>query len=687
VADEALAMVGYPNDVNYGGQWSLPAMGIPEIWNDSVTGTKGDPNVVIAIVDSGVEHTHPDLVDNIWRNPLEIAGNRIDDDRNGLVDDTIGYDYVNTYDPECLEDCSGEDNDPMDGYGHGTWVAGVAAARADNSIGIAGACPNCRLMPLRAGYRTATKGYILHSSAIKSIYYAMYQGADVINLSFGGYDYDALLATAIRDASNFGAVVVAAAGNNGSNEVFYPAGYPGAVSVAAVAEGGSLASFSNYGSWVDTAAPGINISSTGLNGTYTYGYMGTSLATPHVAGFVGLLLSSPAYQRYGRSAGTVDNVTNILKSVGAEVASSGGPAYIPSAKTYYAFSKLYPPHTPTSTATPTRTPTAAYTATPSATPSFTPRALNTATPAPTAAWTATPIHPATFTPVVGVSPTAAPVATRVATPGPTAAVIAEVRWDIALFDDGSDEIKLCKLEDASVGHSLGCADKISLPRKAENAFYFGSENRWLVVPEADGSGLLDHIIIYDAAADTWNEISVAPHAAALRAAAAFNSSIYAGGIGLAELDVPNGGVKKFGSSKRIYVQDMASYRRRLHILEGKRRNRIVVAKPGSGKIVRRIRLGRGYRTLDVLPNGEYALGVVSRAAPQSGLLDIELFSGRGKKLQDLASELMAVAFSHDDRALFISEDAMWLADLDAGLIVPVKCPFNKCGWEKGFFRK
>jgi thermitase len=252
---------------------------MPEAWA-LTTGTRGP---VIAVLDTGVDIDHPDLTDNVWTNPGEIAGNRIDDDSNGFVDDVHGWDFVN------------DDNSVIDSVVddlHGTHVAGTIAASGDNGVGVTGVAWRARLMPVKF-IGPGRLGYV--SDAIAALDYAVDNGARISNNSWGleGSPSQAL-EEAIERASVAGHLVVAAAGNRGRDadvEPVYPAAFTGSniISVAASDHRDLLAPYSNFGSRsVDLAAPGDRIFST-LPG-HDYGYSdGTSMATPHVAGAAALV--------------------------------------------------------------------------------------------------------------------------------------------------------------------------------------------------------------------------------------------------------------------------------------------------------------------------------------------------------------------------------------------------------------
>ena len=264
------------NDPAGSEQWAVSQIGLPNAWNVST----GTGQTIVAVIDSGIDASHPDLAANLWRNPGEIAGNGIDDDRNGFVDDIHGADFANN------------DGDPFDDTGHGTNVAGVLGAVGNNGVGITGVAWTTRIMALKF-LRPGTGG--LTSDAARAIDYAIVNGAKVINLSWGGPDNDPTLAAAIGRARSAGAIVVAAAGNQAADidtRTFYPASnapsFDNVVSVTATDRNGNLAYFSSVGdSTVTLAAPGVNLRTTQRGGGYQT-LSGTSLATPIVAGAVAL---------------------------------------------------------------------------------------------------------------------------------------------------------------------------------------------------------------------------------------------------------------------------------------------------------------------------------------------------------------------------------------------------------------
>jgi subtilisin family serine protease len=273
------------NDEFFSDQWSFHNTGqtggtpgadinAPGAWDIST----GSNSVVVAVIDTGVLYNHSDLSANIWNNTDEIPGNGIDDDGNGYTDDVRGWNFVaNT-------------SDPIDDNHHGTHVSGTIGAVGNNAIGVAGVNWHVKIMPLKA---FDSAGFGDTSDAITAIEYANANGASVISNSWGGGSYSQGLKDAI-DASP--AVVVCAAGNNANdNDInpVYPASYNSTniISVAATDHNDIRALFSNFGlSSVDLAAPGTNIWSTYLDGTYAL-MSGTSMATPHVSGVVALVKS------------------------------------------------------------------------------------------------------------------------------------------------------------------------------------------------------------------------------------------------------------------------------------------------------------------------------------------------------------------------------------------------------------
>ena len=251
--------------------------GAPEAWTQS-----HGAGVLVAILDSGVQLNHPDLADNLWRNPNEVAGNNIDDDRDGFVDDVHGAN---------IKDLNGNVDDDN---GHGTHVAGIVAAQAGNGVGGSGIAPDARIMAVKVldANRSGDS-----SRLAKGIVYAVDRGAKILNVSINGDGTSGDLDAALTYAGSKGATVVASAGNNARDidiTPSYPASSPEpAVFVATATERtGTLISIANRGvRSIDLAAPGGSILSTASGGGFEL-RQGTSMAAPFVAGSLALLASA-----------------------------------------------------------------------------------------------------------------------------------------------------------------------------------------------------------------------------------------------------------------------------------------------------------------------------------------------------------------------------------------------------------
>jgi subtilisin-like proprotein convertase family protein len=257
---------------------------------------------VTAVIDTGVDYTHPDLASNIWTNTDEVAGNGIDDDGNGFVDDVRGWDFVNN------------DSDPMDDNGHGTHVAGTIGAVGNNGIGVTGVAWTASIMPLKFLDQSGSGSL---SDAIKAIQYARVNGAKIINASWGGGGFSSALQSAITQFITSGGLFVAAAGNEATNNDVtpsYPANYQGVISVGASTRTDTRASFSNYGTSVDVFAPGQSILST-LPGNRYGSLSGTSMATPQVAGALALLWGqNPTLSATTISQALINSTDNVLRA-------------------------------------------------------------------------------------------------------------------------------------------------------------------------------------------------------------------------------------------------------------------------------------------------------------------------------------------------------------------------------------
>lgn len=286
-----------PNDPGFSLQWNMNNIGqtlgtadadidAPEAWDINT----GDPNVIIAIIDTGVALYHPEFDGKFWLNSAEIPVNGIDDDANGYVDDYRGYNF------------SYNSNFPDDDHGHGTHCAGIAAAETDNGLGVAGISWSNLIMPVKVLNHNGAGTF---GRISEGIIYAADNGADVISMSLGAFFRSQTLELAMEYAYNAGVVIICAAGNEYGPPVIYPAAFDRyCLAVAATNDYDERAYFSSTGPQVDVAAPGFNIYSTyryigfGLGSTYDeYVFnSGTSMACPHVAGLAALVLAqNPTY--------------------------------------------------------------------------------------------------------------------------------------------------------------------------------------------------------------------------------------------------------------------------------------------------------------------------------------------------------------------------------------------------------
>jgi subtilisin family serine protease len=276
--------IGYgcliPNDVSFKNQWGLHNTGQsggtpdcdidgPEAWNIKL----GSYNVIIAIVDTGIDYNHQDLDAHIWQNTEEIPNNGTDDDGNGYIDDTQGWDFRNN------------DNDPKDDHNHGTHCAGIAGAETNNNLGIAGVMWMCKLMAVKSGSLSNTFN---ENNAANGIIYAADNGADIISMSWSFNWNPLVIENACSYAKGVGCFLVAAMGNHGNDADRWPALYNSVMAVGATDDDDKRCSWSAFGDHINIVAPGLHIYSTIRNNKYEY-FWGTSMSTPQVAGLAGLL--------------------------------------------------------------------------------------------------------------------------------------------------------------------------------------------------------------------------------------------------------------------------------------------------------------------------------------------------------------------------------------------------------------
>jgi subtilisin family serine protease len=406
----AYAVKRTPDDLFLRSQYTHRIIKTEAAWETST----GRDDLLALVVDTGIDYTHPDLIDNVWRNPGEIPGNGLDDDRNGVIDDLHGFNAIRN------------SGDPFDDHGHGTHVAGILGARGNNGVGIAGVAWNVKLVGLKFLGRNGMGSL---ADAVRAIEYGTAlrrAGHKVVvsNNSWSSLSRSAALQSAIERAGDAGILFVAAAGNSRSDTAtrpFYPASYPlpNVVAVASVDNRGNLSGFSNYGPrTVHIAAPGSGIVSTYPGARYV-SMNGTSMAAPAVAGVA--LLVQAVCSRYLSPREVKDRLLNTAAPTQALWGRIVTAGVVDAAR---AVAELAPlcsaPPAMTPTASPTATPPVTATPTPSPIPSPSPTPLPTPPPSPTPS--PSPIPTPRF---VAASFTATVTTARGGVPG------AEVVWRVA----------------------------------------------------------------------------------------------------------------------------------------------------------------------------------------------------------------------------------------------------------------
>jgi len=332
---------GVPNDPDIEKLWGIMNTGqadpsgkvgnagadinVVPLWRD---GIRGSSDIKVAVIDTGVDWDHPDLVDNIWTNPSEIDGDGIDNDNNGFIDDIHGWNFAaNT-------------NSSDDDHSHGSHCSGTIGGKGDNGIGVSGVNWNVTIVPVK--FLTASGSGSLQG-AVESINYATKLGVDVMSNSWGGGGFSQALEDAIKASRDAGIVFVAAAGNSKSDNdarPTYPAGYDvdNVIAVAATDNKDAIASFSNWGkSKVHVSAPGVNVWSTVKDGGYA-SFSGTSMATPHVAGIVALMKSNDRSLDYATIKDRLIKTSNRIRSLKAKSVSKGR------VNAYNAINNIVPPN-------------------------------------------------------------------------------------------------------------------------------------------------------------------------------------------------------------------------------------------------------------------------------------------------------------------------------------------------------
>jgi subtilisin family serine protease len=282
-----------PNDSNFNHQTAMKILQAEAAWDLQLA----TPNVIVGVIDTGVDYNHEDLRSALWINGGEDLNrngrvdstdfNGVDDDGNGFVDDLRGWDFVDAPSFPDGGDFQTPDNDPLDQNGHGTSVAGLIGATGNNEIGVAGLAFGCRIMNLRAG---TSLGFLEEDDVAAAMVYAVENGAQIINMSFGDEVASPLLRDVVQFAYSQNCVLVASAGNANTERIHFPSGFAETISVGATDFEDELAGFSNFGSSVDVVAPGVNLLTTTRGNQYG-AFSGTSASAPLVSGLAALVLS------------------------------------------------------------------------------------------------------------------------------------------------------------------------------------------------------------------------------------------------------------------------------------------------------------------------------------------------------------------------------------------------------------
>ncbi|MBS1958923.1 MAG: S8 family serine peptidase [Bdellovibrionales bacterium] len=322
-----------PNDSMFGRLWGMKNTGqtddagqagragadihVASVWADGITGSR---NIKVAVIDTGVDYTHPDLTANVWTNPGEVAGDGIDNDGDGFVDDVHGWNFS-------VPAGSPTSSDPRDDHYHGTHCAGTIGALGNNTQGVAGVNWNVTIIPIKF---LNSQGSGTLEGAVSAIQYATLQHVNLMSNSWGGGPFTQSLYDTIKEARDAGILFVAAAGNDANDNdatPSYPASYQleNVISVAATDNLDHLASFSNFGrTKVHVAAPGVKILSTvpASQGNYKV-LSGTSMATPHVSGIAALMLSANSGMSYADIKSTLIRTSDPIRALSKRSVSGG----------------------------------------------------------------------------------------------------------------------------------------------------------------------------------------------------------------------------------------------------------------------------------------------------------------------------------------------------------------------------